>query len=72
MKLTAKKSEVILYHLTRSDITEIAGITGASRIYVHYILKGERTINKPLAQEVIRVTLRRAKMNKSFRTLKAA
>ena len=72
MKLTEKKSEVILYHLTRSDITEISGILGASRKYVELVLKGQREYNTLKAQEIVRVALRRARMNQSFRTQKAA
>lgn len=70
MKLSNKKSETILSWLTKSDIMEIAGILGYSRAYVYKVLHGEREINTPASEEILRVALRRARQNKHFRTIK--
>lgn len=72
MKLTNKKTEIIKSWLTKSDIKEIAGVLGYSENYVRKVINGKRTYTNVAGEEILRVTLRRAKQNKSFRALKVA
>lgn len=72
MKLTNKKSEIIKNWLAGSDVSEIASILGYSGDYVRKILNGQRSYNNASGEEIIRLMLRKARSNKSFRTQKAA
>ena len=69
MKLTNKKTEIIKSWLTRSDIKEIAGVLGYSENYVRKVINGKRAYTNMAGEEIVRVTLRRAKQNKYFRTI---
>lgn len=72
MVLSKKKSELIKSYLIEGDIREIAGVLGYSKVYVRKILDGKRSYTNAAGREVTRLAIRKARLNKNFRTQKVA